>query len=333
MISGKRERCAAVLDRVGARQLLLANSWRGLLVFNYHRIGRAEDSPWDRALWSADVETFAAQVTFLKRHFDLVGPDDLDSLLNDRRSRGVMITFDDGYRNNFELALPVLRAEAATATFFITSGFLDDRAVTWWDDIAWMVHTSRRSVIPPGQWTAEPFELAQDREPVILRLVRTYKLLSDSESEVFLDWLGEVTGQGRCPVGAANEMWMTWDMVREMDRAGMSIGGHTVTHPVLANCSAEKQHWEVEVSKERIEAELGHPITAFSYPVGKEHCFDAVTKAIVREAGYYWAFSFIGGYAHPAGFDRFALPRMAVSQHVSGALFRCTAAVPQLFAL
>jgi peptidoglycan/xylan/chitin deacetylase (PgdA/CDA1 family) len=162
--------------------------------------------------------------------------------------------------------------------------------------------------------------------------LRQFKSLRTGETEPFLERLGEVTGSGRCPAEVAEGIWMTWEMVREMDRTGMDIGGHTVTHPVLANAPAEVQRYEILESKRRIEAELGHSITAFSYPVGQRDSFTPRTQEFLREAGYQWAFSFFGGFAPKPQFDCYNLPRVAVSPHVSPALFRSTARHPWLFA-
>ena len=119
--------------------------WNGLLVLNYHRIGSPNGSLFDHDLWSATQDDFDEQVRLLAANFDVIGLDDLRPALDDlcagaRRSwqsrRFVMITFDDGYRDNFELAFPVLESHGVPGVFFITSGFLDSGRLAWWDEIA-----------------------------------------------------------------------------------------------------------------------------------------------------------------------------------------------------
>src|ERR1700712_5414321 len=120
---GRRAMAAAALERSGLGALLrLAPAWRGLVVLNYHRIGSPGDSPLDRDLWNASIEDFDAQIGFLARNFDVIGPEDVTAR---PAGRQVLVTFDDGYRDNHTAALPVLRAHGATATFFLTTGFLD----------------------------------------------------------------------------------------------------------------------------------------------------------------------------------------------------------------
>lgn len=335
-IMNKRELLARVLDssRLGSLLSLSIARWTGLLVLNYHRVGDRTGSSFDRALWSATADQFDRQVRFLKRNFDVVRIADLASLLGDRRRRGVLITFDDGYRDNYEIAWPILKGHNASATFFITSGFLDRRHPAWWDAIAWMVHKSPLKELPPLADCLPRLGLETEsaRETAIQRILRFYKQLPVGETTPFLSRLGEAAQSGECPPAIADENWMTWEMVREMDSAGMDIGGHTVNHPVLGNCSEQRQLEEIVSSKLRIEQELGHAIRAFSYPVGQTDSFTATTKSLLREAGYEWAFSFYGGLTPTLSFDRFDLPREAISPEIGDPWFRTLVHLPQLFA-
>src|SRR3954453_6510858 len=188
---GKRAMAAAALERSGLGALLrLAPGWRGLVVLNYHRIGTPGETPLDRDLWNATVEDFDAQVALLTRNFDVVGPEDAGPRAAGRR---VLITFDDGYRDNHAAALPILRAHGATATFFLATGFLDLSRLAWWDEVAWMVRTSGR-----------------DAALIPLLLERAKALRAGVELEGFLDRLGADTGAGRAPVGAGDGQWITW---------------------------------------------------------------------------------------------------------------------------
>jgi peptidoglycan/xylan/chitin deacetylase (PgdA/CDA1 family) len=125
---------------------------------------------------------------------------------------------------------------------------------------------------------------------------------------------------------------MTWDMAREMQAAGMTLGGHSVTHPVLASLSPDEQDYEVGESRRRLVAELGSSIDAFSYPVGGGKSFNEITKQAVRRHGFRWGFTYLGGYLQPGDFDQFALRRTAIETDIDLPLFRSMIALPQLFA-
>lgn len=199
----------------GDRMARLAR-WHGLLIFNYHRIGDAvSELHGDRALYSATQDDFADQMAFLARHFDVIQPADLAQVSQRQKGRHVMVTFDDGYRDNYELAFPVLRAQGFGATFFVATRFLDEGALAWWDEIAWMVRHCTRPHLQPGPWTDSPLSLADaDRAGTLNQLLARYKRLQGHDGAAFLDWLADASGSGRCPPEEMRRMWMTWDMVR-----------------------------------------------------------------------------------------------------------------------
>ncbi len=340
----KRELLRRTLSATGGIKALESLPvWNGLIVLNYHRIGTPTDGMLDEALWSATQDDFEQQVKLLKAGFDVIGLSDLPTALQDlksghgqpwKSSRFAMITFDDGYLDNYELAFPVLKANDAKAVFFVATGFIDQPRLAWWDEIAWMVRSSRRETIAlPENWLDEPLVLDQlDRRAVINRLLRIYYRLEGSRTEQFLNSIAEATGAGRAPGKTADGQWMSWGMIREMSDGGMDFGAHTVTHPILANLTAEEQGMEVCESRLRLEKQLDRPITSLSYPVGKRESFNDETRAALSNHGFDWAFSYYGGHSSGADVDRFDIPRVAIESDVSLAEFRSCCALPHIFA-
>jgi peptidoglycan/xylan/chitin deacetylase (PgdA/CDA1 family) len=338
----KRQFLRQVLEGSGGLRLLEAvPAWNGLVVLNYHRIGQSGHSLLDHALWSATQDDFDAHVRMLKSHFDVIGIDDLTTAIGDaardetrRKQRFAMLTFDDGYIDNYELAFPVLQAHDATATFFLTTGFVSDRRLGWWDEIAWMVRSSpRRTVRLSSPWFKDAAEVST--EPacnLTWQLLRTFYSLPGHETASYLNWIAEATGSGRAPSILSDTLWMNWDQVNEMASAGMSIGAHSVTHPVLSRLSAEEQLFEVLESRLVIEQAIGRTVTAFSYPVGRRDTFNVDTRKALSEAGFDWAFSYYGGYVSGQTVDRFDIPRFAVEADTDRSNLRAVCALPQLFA-
>ncbi len=330
----KRGFFSQALDLTGCgRALRATRAWEGVLVLNYHRIGDRRHSLLDRNLWSATDEDFDRQVAAAAKQFDVIGLSDVEQALRERHGRYLMFTFDDGYRDNYTNAYPVLKAHGVPATFFITTGFLDIPIVPWWDEIAWMVRTSRLAALDANRWTSTPVPFDDpDREAAIQRLLQVYKGLPGEVTEDFLDFLSEALQTGRCPRSIAENLWMTWDMIREMKRGGMTFGGHTVTHPILANLSAEQQDWEVGECQRRLAAELGEPIEAFSYPVGGPASFDRFTRTSLATHGFRLAFTFFGTHCRPGHKDLYAISRTAIETDIDLSLFRAVLTLPQLFA-
>ena len=125
---------------------------------------------------------------------------------------------------------------------------------------------------------------------------------------------------------------MSWDHIREMRNNGMSFGGHTVLHPILANLPAELQDDEIGNCRSRIVEELGEPIDAFSYHVGGPKSFNADTRAALTRHGFKTAFTYLGGYCHHGHSDPLAIPRTAIETDIDLPLFRAITTLPQVFA-
>ena len=330
----KKAIASRLLCRSGLRRLLHRTvRWSGVLVLNYHRIGDALDSPFDRGLWSASAEAFAEQIRFCRTELEIIDPADLPRVLAANRGRYAMITFDDGYRDNYQTALPILRGEGVSATFFVATGFIDAPSLPWWDEIAWMVRGSRREALHLPAWFDAPIAFDEpQREAAVRRLLRKYKEMPERTTAAFLDAVADAAGTGRAGPRAGDALWMDWDMLREMQAAGMTIGGHTVHHPVLSRMSAQGQRDEIQGCARRLAEELGAPMRCFSYPVGNRGAFDQITRDCLREAGVEHAFSYYGGHARYDRWDAYDIPRVAVETELDTDWFRSLVTLPQLFA-
>jgi peptidoglycan/xylan/chitin deacetylase (PgdA/CDA1 family) len=334
MSGSRREQVARVLGAppldVLVRRL---GRWQGVLVLNYHRIGDPAGEPWDHTLWSASVEELDEQLRTLALEAEVIDPGGLPEAVHGARGRHVLLTFDDGYRDNHELALPLLRRHGLRATFFLATGFLDRPHAPWWDEIAWMLRRSELARLPPAPGLAGELSLAAgELEHTIATLVAHYKTLADADGLALLEWLAHASASGRCPPEQAQGLWMTWEMARELRDAGMSIGGHTVTHPLLARVPPERQREEILGCASRLVAELGEPLRWFAYPVGSPDAFTRATEALLREAGVELAFSFYGGYARPDHWNPMDVPRVHIGPGYPRALLRAALALPRRFA-
>ena len=332
--SGRAETLARAIEGSGLGAVLTrVPTWRGVLVLTYHRIGSPNGGVHDPSLWSATQEQLDVQLRFLARHFEVVSGDELPDALAQRHGRHVALTFDDGYRDNYELAYPALRAHGLPATFFVATGFIDRPHVAWWDEISWCVRSSPCEGIDAGEWLASPVRFgAGDRTAAAQTLVRRYWDLPEARTQLYLDWLAHACRTGRADPAAAASTWMTWEMVRELRAGGMTLGAHTVDHPVLARLTPAGQALEIGASVARLREQLGEPISLFAYPVGARGTFDDTTRACLRDAGIAHAFSFYGGYRRPGGQDPLDIPRVWVGPGVSAERFRARVVLPQVFA-
>ena len=325
----KRDVAAKALTVPGLRRLLAsAVPNDGVLVLNYHRVGDSRASRYDRALWSATAEAFDAQMAFLKANCDLLALDEVEDALERRRGRHVAITFDDGYLDNHAIAFPVLRHHRVPAAFFIATGFVDHKLLPWWDAIAMQVRETASASLDLRPWAPAPIATGPDREAAIRSVLAVYKQLAHEQTGVFRERIAEETGI-EAPASVDGE-WMDWDMIREMAAAGMTIGGHTVTHPVLSRLPAELQRHEIEGCARRLREELGTAMEYFAYPVGGRGAFNQDTWRLLQAAGVRHAYSFYGGLAR-ASSARLDLQRVAIDQSIGTDLFRAMVQLPRAF--
>jgi peptidoglycan/xylan/chitin deacetylase (PgdA/CDA1 family) len=328
----KMERLAHVGEATGLSRLIRRlGTWRGILAFTYHRVGTV-DGVYDSGMWDATPTAFDRQVELLKKEFDVIGPDQLAEAGPPRRGRYVLLTFDDGYRDSFDEAFPILRRHQVPATFFVTTGFLDNPRIPWWDEIAWMLNRSRKSVLAPCGLVRDSLSLRPEaRRSTIRFLTDMYKRLPREEQPALLESLAIAAGTGRHEADG-REAWMTWDDVRRLRAEGMHVGGHTVSHPLLARLPADEQEREIAGCKERLETELGERMRYFSYPDGGRGSFDEDTRRCLARHGIELAFSFYGGYRSVDDWDPYDVRRCCVGITVSPQRFALMLTLPQAFA-
>ena len=167
-----------------------------------------------------------------------------------------------------------------------------------------------------------------DHETAIRLLLRQYKKLPSDECSDYLDYLAERLGTGRYVSDNSNH-WLTWSMLRTMQDDGMTIGGHTVNHPVLANLDFDEQQYEISECLRRLSEELGKSPRQFSYPVGGSTSFNEATRSCLREAGVQYAFSYDSGFNRFGRIDPFNVRRSAIELDVTTKIFNIRIAAPQ----
>lgn len=299
----------------------------GLLVLNYHRIGSPDDTPYDPGVFSATEEDFDWQVVYLKKHYRIATLEDaLDFLEAPQlcKSFMIMITFDDGYIDNYQVAFPILRQHGLPATFFLTTSYVETQPIPWWDSIAWCIKkaSEQREFIELRYPNNEVFPITKEELPATLhRLLGLVKTPTVSTPR-FIEEL-EAACQVRIPTSAHERLFFNWEEAREMVKAGMSIGSHTNKHEILSKLTPEQQLSELVTSREIIEKNIGTNTFSIAYPVGAMSAFNINTFAAVRSAGYQAAFSFYGGVnSSKERVDKYDIKREAIELDISRQLFR-----------
>jgi peptidoglycan/xylan/chitin deacetylase (PgdA/CDA1 family) len=223
-------------------------------------------------------------------------------------ARAVAITFDDGYRDNYEVALPILLRHGLPATFFVASAFLDGGRM-WNDTIIESIRLSPESRLdlshtPAAALGSLELETVDERRKAIGAVIGVAKYLPTLQR----DELAAAVAQ-RAGAALPYDLMTTAAQVKQLHDAGMTIGAHTHTHPILRGMPAEAAADEIESNCRALSAITGVRPTLFAYPNGQPSAdYDDDTVRVVREAGFRAAVSTAWGAAR-AGHDSMELPR------------------------
>lgn len=253
----------AIMARATGR-LLSPGSKRGrLTILAYHRVLPRPDP---LCVDNYDTASFAWQMQLLATHFNVLSlPEAIDRLRRDQLPAcAVCVTFDDGYLDNVENALPILLAQKIRATFFISTAFLEGDCM--WNDI--VIEAIRQASGPVLDLTVCGLGLhtivtEEDRRKTIKTVLSTIKYLDPIERTSHVERVLAISGAKR-PHG----LMMRPEHIQRLLKAGMEIGAHTVSHPILARLDRASAFAEISEGKTRLEDITGSPVRLFAYPNG-----------------------------------------------------------------
>lgn len=225
-------------------------------ILMYHAVARAEEEPWIAPGNRVSAETFERHCRYLARHRSVLSLDDFLDRLETGRSipaRAVVLTFDDGYLDTLEVAAPILARYGLPATLYLATGYVDRGKNQWEDELyAAYRHAAR---LPDDVFQSYRAEAAQ-----LLR----------SDMETRERELDSIRARLR-PTQSPPRTTLTWDEVRELDRAfpQIALGVHTDEHVNLAALSTERARAHVMSSIDRFEQELGRRPAHFAFPYSR----------------------------------------------------------------
>lgn len=309
----------------------------GSVVLLYHRIGRTSSDP---QLLCVTPEHFAEHVGLIAESYEPIRLQDLVAALREGElpPRGVAITFDDGYADNFAAAKPVLEDAQIPATVFVASGWLGGDRLFWWDELE--VLLLRPGRLPPvleldtgteilrwqlgddavytsetaaarSSWTVLDSDDPGSRQRIYRELSVRLRGLDETARDRVLDALRSV-GERNDSVDGELPRPLTLDELRRLASGDLvDIGAHTVTHPTLSRLEADVQREEITGSRQQLEGALGRPVVSFAYPYGGASDFDQTTALIVRDAGFDHACANMSSRLE-RGTDVYRLPRILV---------------------
>lgn len=304
--------------RYGYRMFRLLNG-RKLLILYYHRVVKAaEFQEVNYKHMCIDAHMFKEQIKFLAESYDPIGEKEIISNIENSRkmpAHPVWITFDDGYRDNFLNAYPILKKYKVPATFFATTGFINRQTMPCEDYIAQAV---RRTTLKEVKLVLDGKEIVFPLDTEISRenSKRALWEILDKTHGLQQQFLDKLIAGFRVPLEDVTGLFMEWDEVKQMSRDGFSIGAHTVTHRPLSQLTEGEIAHEISESKHEIERVLGQTVHSFAYPKGKASDYDAsICSPLLKKFGFKLGVTTFGGYNRlDSGSNSFNLRRMGLSR-------------------
>jgi len=237
-------------------------------IIEYHRVCPLENFSGDPNL-VVTPETFEKHMKYFSSNYQILSMDDLIDLIRLKKcplKKSVVITIDDGYRDIFVHAYPVLERYKIPATIFLVSDYVNTDRPFWWDTVGSAIYRSSNA-----QLNIEGigrFWIRNSKEKFVAdNAIMT--MLRESPERRRDDLIARVLHA--CQVVVENydvKVQLSWDEVRKMYKGGVKFGSHSKSHPRLTDISLERARSEIVESKQVISDALGEDVTIFSYPFG-----------------------------------------------------------------
>lgn len=310
-MSWKTKSIIPILSKISPVLLRHGKNSTRVFILAYHRIlEKSEDFLFDEDVISASPELFEDEMKFIKEHFSLINFKSLKENIENGKElpqNPLIVTFDDGYKDNYTNAFPILQKYNLTATIFLTVDYIGTNRIFWWDEVSYYVNGEKKDILD------------------------SLKSVSNKER---IEKIEEFKKTAGCDVPDINfsRQILNWEEVKEMSDNGIEFGSHTMTHPVLSKVEDKHEfEYEIKQSKKIIEEKIKKEVIVFSYPVGGENSFNDNIKKSVKEAGYDFAVTYMHGVNRiNNGFDKYALKRFDLDQQ-SFTRFKAKLAFPKLF--
>jgi peptidoglycan/xylan/chitin deacetylase (PgdA/CDA1 family) len=286
MIRAIKRSAAEITQRIGLPDvyaLAKSNVMKSqAAIMLYHRISDKKDK------WSLETMrpvAFEAHMRYFCKNYEMLS---LGSLLKCAQEgeplpKGALaITIDDGYKDNYVCAYPILRKYSVPATIFLATAHIGTGTLFWWDKVRYVIWHTEVPRFDLDELGAHYLESPTHRSQVASVIVRSLQNLPEERKNLLIDRLIDVC-RVEIPHDLGSQLTLSWEDVTEMSENGVDFGAHSVSHPVLTNISREQVRYEIRQSKQDIEKRIGKRIDFFSYPNGY---FDAEVARMVEETGF-----------------------------------------------
>jgi peptidoglycan/xylan/chitin deacetylase (PgdA/CDA1 family) len=292
---------------------------KSVIILAYHRVNDRHDSFWP----ALPTAVFARQMEYLATSCHCYGLEEAVTRLveDDVHDDAVVVTFDDGYRDNYLNAFPILQRFGIPATVFVATDVIGSGRLLWHDQVNAAIWTTAARALDGFTPVAPSLALrsSEDRCEAQTAILHALRALNEEERAQWVAWLLRTLAVEPCL--QAPELMLTWDDIKVMHQHGIGFGAHTATHPVLSRVNPAHAWAEIMQPKVVLEKHLGAPVGGFAYPSGRRQDYTSATKRLVQDAGYIHAVTMIRGVNHSPQdpFELYRIPAWDTDMDTFGA--------------
>ena len=260
---------------------------------------------------------FADQMEYLRKHCSVLSIDDFLEIQKNGDvlpPNSVIVSFDDGFRNNYSIAAPILAEKKVPAVFYISSGIVNTDIMFWVDILEDAINLSEKSTIRVRLDQEEEFSIRNDEEKLqaLVRIKRYCKTATAVEKDRIIQETQDATDVIATVAHSENNQKISWKELQEMHENPLfTIGGHSLYHNILSSLERDLLIKEIRTSLDLLEINLKTPITHYSYPEGQVHHYNQELIDLLKERGIVCSPSAICGL-NPITEDPFHLKRIMV---------------------
>jgi len=295
---------------------------KGIRILAYHKI---DNNEFDDLNMSIPVSDFEVQIKYLSKYYHVLSLLDYVRSIQNRKKikkNTVVITFDDGYKDNYTNAFPIIKKYHVPITIFLTVTPISTGQSLWYEVIVHMIKNSKIKELDLSDYGMGHIILnsSSDKQAAIYQIVSNAKTMPENQRQNLIDCLRQkliIEDNNNQNKDDIENLMLSWDEMREMKNHGVTFGSHTMNHPILTQIPLETAEMEIKKSKEIIEKELGEKISLFTYPNGGSEDFNEDIIDIIRKSGFSCACSLIPGVVK-TGDNLFTLNRIGVDKDFIG---------------
>jgi peptidoglycan/xylan/chitin deacetylase (PgdA/CDA1 family) len=263
-------------------------------VLNYHRI---VDDKFNGFLFKSatihhNIKLFEREIAFINRWFNIISMDELIDRFEEKKGfnkPSIAITFDDGYRDNYTYAYPILKRFGLPATIYLVSGLIGTTQRTWLDELDFaLLKTKEKKLEIPSLLGDEIVLLAsiEDKQKANNKIGEKLKREKNKNKFIIINEIYERLKVNRDSITKNDRVMINWDEVKEMSKNKILFGAHTHSHPILTQIPIEEAKHEIATSKKVLEKEVKIPIDHFAFPNGTRADFNEELKQFCIDIGF-----------------------------------------------